>query len=337
MPTPATAATIYEPVKGWAKIPHGIWMKEATSVAVDSDDRVYVFDRGNMPVLVFDSDGNMVDSWGNETPYDGVDLMKDPYGNMVPRWVGTRFTRAHAITVDHEDNLWLTDDSGNLMSKTDKKGNTLMTIGTGVPAERQSGEMFNRPTSVTVDPLNGDIFVSDGYGNSRVHRFDKEGNHLLSWGEPGTDPGQFSLPHNVAMFGDGQVIVCDRENHRVQVFTTDGELVKGWHVHKAVAAWGGRGDDTNVYIAEQGPPPVQRGVRNIGHKIGIYDRDGNVIQKIGADLPGERPDQFNWLHAVAVDSWGDIYAAEVSYVEVGRTLDPPRELVSLRKWARVSG
>ena len=337
MPGPATAATVYEPVEGWAKIPHGIWMKEATSVAVDSDDRVYVFNRGNMPVLVFDSDGNMVDSWGNETPYEGVTLMEDPYGNMVPRWIGTRFTRAHAITVDHEDNLWLTDDSGNLMSKTDKKGNTLMTIGTGVPAERQSGEMFNRPTSVAVDPSNGDIFVSDGYGNSRVHRFGKDGNHLLSWGEPGTDPGQFSLPHNVAMFGEGQVIVSDRENHRVQVFTTDGKWVKGWHVHKAVATFSGKGDDTNVYIAEQGPPPVQRGVRNIGHKIGIYDRDGNVIQKIGADLPGERPDQFNWLHAVAVDSKGDIYAAEVSYVEVGRTLDPPRELVSLRKWARVSG
>ncbi|MDA1257506.1 MAG: peptidylglycine alpha-amidating monooxygenase, partial [Chloroflexi bacterium] len=89
--------------------------------------------------------------------------------------------------------------------------------------------------------------------------------------------------------------------------------------------------------AEQGPPAVQRGVRNIGHKIGIYDRDGNVIQKIGAELPGERPGQFNWLHAVAVDSTGAIYAAEVSYVEVGRLLDPPRELVSLRKWARVSG
>jgi DNA-binding beta-propeller fold protein YncE len=333
MPAPATSATVYEPVEGWAKIPHGIWMKEATSVAVDSDDRVYVFNRGNMPVLVFDPDGNMIDSWGNETPYEGVTLMEDPYGNML----GTRFTRAHAITVDHEDNLWLTDDSGNRMSKTDKKGNTLMTIGTGVPTERESGDMFNRPTSVAVDPSNGDIFISDGYGNSRVHKFDKDGNHQLSWGRSGTNPGQFSLPHNVTMFGDGQVIVCDRENHRVQVFTTDGEYVKGWHVHKAVAAVSGKGDDTNVYIAEQGPPPVQFGVANLGHKIGIYDGDGDVIQKIGADLPGERPDQFNWLHSVAVDSRGNIYAAEVSYVEVGRHQDPPREFVSLRKWARVSG
>ena len=337
MPGPATATTVYEPVEGWAKIPHGIWMKEATSVAVDSDDRVYVFNRGNMPVLVFDSDGNMVDRWGNETPYEGVTLMEDPYGNMVPRWIGTRFTRAHAITVDFEDNLWLTDDSGNRMSKTDKKGNTLMTIGTGVPAPRESGEMFNRPTSVAVDESSGDIFVSDGYGNSRIHRFDKEGKHLLSWGESGTGPGQFSLPHNVSMFGDGQVIVCDRENHRVQVFTTEGEFVKGWHVHKAVACFTGKGEDTNVYICEQGPPPVQHGVPNLGHKIGIYDRDGNIIQKIGASLPGEEPNQFNWLHSVAVDSKGDIYAAEVSYVEVGRHQDPPREMVSLRKWARVSG
>ncbi len=256
---------------------------------------------------------------------------------MVPRWLGTQFVRPHAITVDHEDNLWLTDDSGNLMTKADGKGNTLMTVGTGKPAPRQSGEMFNRPTDVAVNPANGDIFVSDGYGNSRVHRLDRDGKHLLSWGEPGTGRGQFSLPHNIAMLGTDRVIVCDRENHRVQVFTTEGEWVNGWHAHKAVSVFCGREGDAQIYVAEQGPPPVQRGVENIGHKIQIYDRDGEVITKFGAALPGERPDQFNWLHSVSVDSRGDIYAAEVSYVEVGMRLDPPRELVSLRKWRRVSG
>ncbi|MFN8526516.1 MAG: peptidylglycine alpha-amidating monooxygenase [Chloroflexota bacterium] len=334
---PATADTVYEPVPLWAKIPHGIWMKEATSVGVDSDDRVYVFNRGNMPVLVFDRDGNLVDMWGNDDPYQGTELFEDPYGNMMPRWRGSRFMRAHAIFVDHEDNLWLVDDAGNMITKTDKKGNVLMRIGNGIPSAFQSGDPFNRPTDAVVNPRTGDVFISDGYRNSRVHRYDHKGNHILSWGTSGTDRGEFSLPHNISMFGDEAVIVCDRENHRVQVFSLDGKVITGWHAHKAVAVCQGRGSDTNVYVAEQGPPPVQHNVPNVGHKIQIYNRDGMRQTRIGATLPGEHPDQFNWLHSVCTDSRGDIYAAEVSYVEVGSKLSPPRELVSLRKWRRARG
>jgi DNA-binding beta-propeller fold protein YncE len=334
---PATPETVYEPVPFWAKIPHGIWLKEATSVAVDSEDRVYVFNRGNMPVLVFDRDGNMVDCWGNETPFIGTELFEDPYGNMMPRWKGARFMRAHAITIDTEDNLWLVDDLGNRLTKTDRQGNTLMTLGTGTPSDFQSGAPFNRPTDIAVHPKTGDLFVSDGYRNSRVHRYDKHGKHILSWGTSGTDEGEFSLPHNIAMFGDDAVLVCDRENHRVQVFSLEGEFRQTWHAHKAVAAFAGRGEDTNVYVAEQGPPPVQHGVKNLGHKIQIYDRQGKRVTKFGAELPGEAPEQFNWLHSVSVDSEGSVYAAEVSYVEVGSKLSPPRELVSLRKWRRARG
>jgi DNA-binding beta-propeller fold protein YncE len=334
---PATSETVYEPVPYWAKIPHGIWMKEATSVAVDSEDRVYVFNRGNMPVLVLDRDGNVVDMWGNDTPFAGTELYEDPYGNMMPRWQGCRFTRPHAVTVDHEDNLWLVDDVGNRITKADRKGNALHTLGTGRPSGFHSGLPFNRPTDVAISPRTGDVFVADGYGNSRIHRYDAEGTHITSWGEPGADPGQFSLPHGIAMFGDDAVIVCDRENHRVQVFSFDGEVLAVWPVHKAVAVCAGKGDDTSVYVAEQGPPPVQRGVPGLGHRIGIYDREGRRITRFGAALPGEGPDQFNWLHSVAVDSEGSVYAAEVSYVEVGSKLDPPREMVSLRKWRRVRG
>lgn len=332
---PATAQTVYEPVPGWAKVPHGIWLKEATSVAVDSDDRVYVFNRGNMPMVVFDPDGNVVDMWGNDNPHGGVTESVDPYGNKYFAWGGPRFRRQHAITIDGDDNLWLVDDVGNKIYKTDRTGKVLMEIGTGVPAPRQSGQMFNKPTDVAISPVNGEIFISDGYGNSRVHRLDKRGRHILSWGEPGTDPGQFSLPHNLAMFGDDHVIVCDRENHRVQVFTLEGDFVREWHVHKATAVYAGKGSDTNLYVGEQGPPPVQTGVANLGHRVSIYGRDGKLRTRIGAALPGEGPDQFLWPHSVAVDSRGDIYVAEVSYVEVGRHQNPPREMASLRKWRRV--
>ena len=336
MPAPVTADTVFEPVPYWAKIPHGLWLREATAVAVDSADRVYVFNRGNMPVLVFDRDGNVVHMWGNEDPFEGVTEIIDPYGNPMKTWIGNRYTWAHSIRVDHEDNVWLVDNVGNRITKADTQGNHLMNIGTGVPAPRQSGEMFNRPTDVAIHPRTGDIFISDGYGNSRVHRLDKNGAHILSWGEPGADAAQFSLPHNIAILGDDRVIVCDRENHRVQVFTTEGEFVRQWHVHKAVAVWVDPANLT-VYVAEQGPPPVQFGVRNLGHRVSIYSDGGVLLNRIGNELPGEHPDQFLWPHSVAVDSQGSVYVADVSYVEVGSKQTPPREMVSLHKWKRTSG
>jgi DNA-binding beta-propeller fold protein YncE len=318
----------------WAKIPHGIWLREATAVAVDSQDRVYVFSRGNMPVLVFDPDGNVVDMWGNDDPYSGTAELTDPYGNKMMTWPGNRFVWPHAIRADREDNLWLVDVTGCKIYKTDRKGKELLTLGTGKPSPRQGGEPFNRPTDVAVSARTGDIFVSDGYGNSRVHRYDKTGKLLKSWGEPGSDPGQFSLPHNIAMVGDDQVIVCDRENFRVQVFTIEGEFVRQWHVHHPVAVFAGQGEDTNVYVAEQGPPMLQRGVANLGNRVSIYTREGELVTRIGNPHYGEHPDQFLWPHAIAVDSHGDIYVADVSYVEMGRLQDPPREMVSLHKWRR---
>jgi len=328
-------STRFEPVPFWAKVPHGIWLQEATAVAVDSADRVYVFNRGNMPVLVFDRDGNVIDMWGNDDPGSGTRLITDAYGNALQTWPGNRWLRAHSIRTDHEDNLWLVDVLGHTITKTDRSGRELLRLGNGEAAPAQSGEPFNRPTDVAVNPANGDIYVSDGYRNSRIHRFDREGRLLQSWGEAGSDPGQFSLPHNIAMFGADGVIVADRENHRVQVFSLEGEFRTQWHVHHAVAVVGGRGTDSNVYVAEQGPPPVQHGDPNLGHRVSIYNRSGELQGRFGATLPGERAEQFLWPHSIAVDSRGDVYVAEVSYTEVGSRQDPAREMTSLRKWRRI--
>jgi DNA-binding beta-propeller fold protein YncE len=310
-------------------------MQEATAVAVDSRDRVYVFNRGNMPVLVFSPEGDLLDMWGNETPWSGTKLIEDTYGGSAQTWPDIRWRRAHSIRTDPDDNLWLVDVLGHTITKTDGKGKELLRLGSGVPTAAQGGEPFNRPTDVTINPANGDIYVSDGYRNSRIHRFDATGRHLQSWGEPGADAGQFSLPHNIDMFGDDAVIVADRENHRVQVFSLSGEFRKEWHVHHAVAVASGHGEDTNVYVAEQGPPPVQTGVPNLGHRVSVYNRAGELQARFGAPLPGEAWGQFLWPHSIAVDSLGDVYVAEVSYTEVGARLPTPREMVSLRKWRRV--
>ena len=334
---PATEKTVYEPVPLWAKVPHGVWLREATSVAVDADDNVYVFNRGNFPMVVFDPDGNVISKWGTDKPWGPVRIQSDPYGNKLQFW-NTWFKRPHGIFIDHEDFLWVVDDVGNQIHKMTRDGEFVMTIGSGEGAPRQSGEMFNRPTDVAVHPTTGDVFISDGYGNSRVHRLDKDGRHILSFGEPGTDPGRFNLPHNIAFVGDDEVIVCDRENNRVQVFSLDGEYHREWMAHKAVAVYAGKGADTNLYVAEQGPAPVQRGVANIGNCVGVYKRDGKKVQRIGNPHFGQEPDQFLWPHSVAVDSHGDIYVAEVSFVEWGRHQRPWNDQpASLRKWRRASG
>ncbi|MFW6174385.1 MAG: peptidyl-alpha-hydroxyglycine alpha-amidating lyase family protein, partial [Chloroflexota bacterium] len=289
---PPTAATRYEPVPFWAKIPHGITFRgDATSVAVDGQDRVYVFNRGNRPVCVFDPDGNLISAWGEG-----------------------EFDRPHGITIDSQGNLFLVDDGGHFVQKRTPEGEIVFTLGTrGQPAPWQGGGMFNRPTGVAVQESTGNFFVSDGYGNSRVHKFDKDGNHLLSWGEPGEEPGQFSLPHNICMVGEDRVAVCDRENFRVQVFTDQGEFVAQWHIHHPMSITAGRGGDTALYVGEMGPPPVQNGVANLGNKVRVLDREGNTLSKFGAPLPGENPDQLIAPHGIAVDSRGDVYVAEVSW------------------------
>ncbi|MDA0677074.1 MAG: peptidyl-alpha-hydroxyglycine alpha-amidating lyase family protein [Chloroflexi bacterium] len=338
VPSPVTKDTVFEPVPGWAKIPHGFWLREATAVTVGPDDRVYVFNRGNMPILVFDPNGNVVDHWGNDNPPEDVVVRRDSYGNALQFW-NTWFKRTHAISTDHEGNLWLVDDVGCQIHKMSVTGEFLLTIGTGEQAPRESGKPFNRPTDVVVSKKTGEVFISDGYGNSRIHRYSPEGEFISSFGESGTAPGQFSLPHNLALLDDEEIVVCDRENYRVQVFSLDGEFHREWRAHKAVAVEVvGSGADARIYVAEQGPPPVQQGVARLGNRMDVFNRDGALITHFGAEHYGQEPNQFLWPHSVAVDSHGDVYVAEVSFVEWGRHQNPVVDNpASLRKWRRVRG
>lgn len=315
MPGPVTARTKFEPEFGWAKLPHPMTFKEATSVAVDSEDNVYVFNRGKWPVMVFDRAGNFLSEWG-----------------------AGEFDRPHGIRTDAEDNLYMADDIAHMIEKRTREGKLLMRLGErGKAAAWQQGEPFNRPTDIAVHPKTGDLFITDGYGNSRVHRYNKAGKHIKSWGEPGSRPGQFSLPHNICMVGDDMVAVCDRENFRLQVFTLDGEFVRQVQSHRPIAIYAGRSADSNIYVAEAGAPAVQAGVKRLGLCVVIYDNDFNEVGRFGNELGGEGADQFLAPHGMAVDSEGSVYVAEVSYTAHGSNLVPPREVTSLRKWKRVSG
>ena len=281
----------YEPVTPWAKLPQGMGFGgDATSVAVDSHDRIFVFNRGKYPMIVFDIRGNVIDAWGTG-----------------------EFDNAHGLAIDSSDHLFLIDNNGHFVQKRTATGELLLQIGTrGNPVPRHSAGFFNRPTDAAIHPRTGDIFVTDGYANSRVHRFTSQGVHVLSWGEPGGGPGQFYLPHGVTVLDDEHVAVCDRENFRVQIFTIGGDFVEQWHRFRPLAIRPCPLDDF-LYIAELGPSRSHHGLPHLGNRVVVLTRDGTEIGSVGSPTPGSGPGQFVAPHGIAFDSKGDMYVAETAH------------------------
>ena len=228
--------------------------------------------------------------------------MFDREGNFLSSWGDGLFEFPHAITVDPEDNVWVVDRNRGQIMKFTPEGDPLMTIGarghrsdTGIdPTDfsssgylkvAQGGGPFNLPAGVDIAP-SGDIFIADGYGNCQVHRFSAEGEHLLSWGEPGSGPGQFMLPHGVRVDSRGNVLVADRENDRVQVFSQSGEFIAVWPSQLiGPAALYADAEDV-VYVPEH----------NGGH-FSVLSPDGEPLARWGSE-------ENKSCHGVAGDSHG---------------------------------
>ncbi len=303
---------IYEELADWAKLPEGWTFKEVPDVAVDSQDRVYVFNRGEHPMIVLEQDGSFVTSWGEEL-----------------------FVRPHGLTLGPDGNLYCVDDEAHCVRKCTLDGEILATIGTpGSPSKRLSGEPFNQPTKVAFDPKTGDIYISDGYGNAKVHKFSPDGKHLFSWGEHGTDPGQFNLVHSVCTDKDGRVYIADRESHRVQIFDDKGNYLEQWNnLHRPC------GLHIEGELAYIGQLPTHLTVNadypNIGACVTVHDLTGRRLSRLGDVVPGEEPGQFTAPHGLAVDSRGDIYVGEVSWSAYGKNLDPPRTARCFRKLVKI--
>jgi DNA-binding beta-propeller fold protein YncE len=312
----------YEVNENWAKIPDDIVLGDCAAVGVDSKGNVYAFNRGEHPVAVFDNDGNLLRTWG-----EGV------------------FTRPHGVHVAPDDTIWLTDDGDHTVRHCTLDGRVLMTLGVpGKPAPFMSGEPFHRCTHTALSPQCDHLFISDGYGNARVHKYTVDGKLLHSWGESGTDPGQFNIAHNICCDPDGWVYVADRENHRVQVFDGNGKYEAQWNnMHRPSGLYMEAGTRTpRFFVGEIGPDmAVNIELPNCGPRVSIYTHKGELLARLGDRHAGLNPGQFISPHGITVDSRGDIYVGEVSFTNWGRRVrargeDLPPGLRSLQKLVKVS-
>jgi DNA-binding beta-propeller fold protein YncE len=273
----------YELDEGWGQLPEGYEFNQVAGVAVDADDNVYLFNRSDHPLMVFDRGGSFVKSWDR------------------------RFSNPHGIHIGPDGNIYLADRDAHVVLKYSPDEKLLLTLGTqnqpsdtGYDSERivhRAAGPFNLPTNIAVSEA-GDIFVADGYGNARVHRYDTTGALVLSWGLPGkSNPGDFHLPHGIALDHEGRVLVCDRENHRIQIFDQEGEF-KGM--------WTGFRQPTDLKVGPDG----EFYVPELAHRFTIVDGEGDVLAQWGGDSNHEAG-QFVAPHGVAVDSHGDVYVGEV--------------------------
>ncbi len=287
----------YELMPAWAGLPQGWSMPDVCGLAVDQEDSVYILNRSEHPIIVLDREGRFLRTWG-----EGF------------------FSRAHGSCIAPDGLLFCTDDSSHVVGKFSPSGELLMMLGTrdqasdtgyvhawdfwqGLGSIVRSAPPFNRPTGVAVN-TSGDIFVTDGYGNARVHCFDASGMLQFSWGEPGGRPGQFRLPHDIAIDAKGRLLVADRENNRLQLFDQSGAFQEQWS--DVVRP-------TGICIDAEGLVYVSE----LAMRISIFNPDGELLARWGNRSADKESALFHGPHVIAVDSHGDLYVGEVSMTHAG--------------------
>lgn len=213
----------YKMVKGWLQLPEGLVLSQVTGIGIDSSQNILLFHRAGR-------------KWTEPFPDTLISLntvltIDHKSGNIIDTWGGNHFIMPHGLTVDRENNVWVTDVGLQQVFKFSHEGKLLLMLGTAKEAGNDRLH-FNLPTDVAV-ANDGSFYVSDGYGNSRVVKFSKEGKYLFEWGSKGSKPGQFNIPHGIDLDARGNVYVADRENNRIQKFDANGRFVSLWKNNEA--------------------------------------------------------------------------------------------------------
>lgn len=289
----------YERVEGWGKIPKYFDIGEPVGVAINSKDHIYIFCRSEHPVLIFDTEGNFISCWGE--------------GYYNPG--------AHAIYIGPDDSVYLTDYQAHTVEKLTPGGELLLRLGTRYFAMAPFLRMpFSMPTGLALGP-SGEMFISDGYAGFVVHKFSPEGKLLKTWGELGHGPGEFAWPHGIAVDKHGTVYVCDRENDRIQLFTSNGEFITMWTDFN---------NPNNMYVDQRNDIiyVVESQLRILSRprdkpRVSIRDLKGTVLSAWeGRESDGKGVLEF--CHDICIDSHNDIYVTD------------HREVNRIQKFANVS-
>jgi len=280
----------YEVVEDWAKLPPELKLGEVTAVAVGKNDAVFACTRGEHPVIVFDSNGNVLRTFGH-----GV------------------FKNPHGLHLGPDGTLYCTDNGDHTVRRCTPEGKVLLELGIpGEPAAFMSGQPFNCCTHTALSPQ-GDIYVADGYGNACIHKYTADGRLLKSWGRSGCRAGEFFLPHNLVCDEEGWVYVADRENHRVQVFDGEGRYETQWNnLHRPCALY--KSPQGLFFVGELGPflAPFLP-FPNLGPRLTVLDAHGKLVACLSDGPAGVGPGRFIAPHGIAADSKGNLFVAEVSY------------------------
>ncbi|MEQ1828022.1 MAG: peptidyl-alpha-hydroxyglycine alpha-amidating lyase family protein [Pirellula sp.] len=289
-------STGYHVDQSWPKGKSAFAWKAMSSIAIDDQGLIWTVNRGEMPIQVYSADGKLVNQWGKD-----------------------HFLTPHQLVFGSDGHVWIADAHAHAVYKYTRAGERLLTI--GIPGEPGDDDRHLKMPTDMVEGLKGEIIVSDGYRNNRVIVFDSQGKFIRKWGELGTKPGQFSLPHSIDRDSQGRVYVADRNNSRVQVFTPDGKYLTEWV--NLCQPWTVRiTDKDEVYVC--GTSPLQWQKEDV--MVGIPPKD-QIVMKLdttgrvvswwgfpkGPDLAdaGAKPGELAWVHGLAVDKKGNLYLGDI--------------------------
>lgn len=303
--SPAPLPNPYRLAGNWAQLPAGMKWAGVISVAPDPKGRIWVFHRGDTPILEFDASGKYLAGFG-----------------------GGMFVQAHGLTVDRDGNLWVTDaqtkdGKGQQVFKLSPEGHVLMTLGkAGIAGE--GPDTFSGPSDVVVSP-GGDVFVADGHlamSNGRIVKFSKNGTFVKAWGKQGAGPGEFNVPHGISMDSRGRIFVADRSNNRLQIFDQDGKFLDEWkQFGRPSDVYIDRND--TIYVADSQSNATQNPGFTRGIRIGSA-KDGRVTGFIPDTKPD--PDKNNNAggEGVTADANGNIYVGDVTGMELRKYIRAAR-------------
>jgi streptogramin lyase len=319
---PAPPQIAFESVPDFFKLPPDLYFGEAAGVAVDSHGNVFVFSRGNTSGPAFGAAAAQL-------------LEFDPSGHFM-REIGHNlygWSFAHSVRIDRHDNIWVADKGSNVVVRFNPQGRVTLVLGRKAEASDEDAHplahpnpplppvdgMFRQVTDVAWDSADN-IYITDGYINSRIAKYDRDGNWIGSFGGPGTGPGQFNTPHSIVIDRDNRLYIADRNNRRIQVLDTAGRVLRIIHIDvpyppDAHTVLGSRQAAVNQPGAPWAlcitPGPTQYLYVSDAFPGRIYklSLDGRVLGWLGRE--GRQPGQFGWVHGLACPSENVIYAAEI--------------------------